>query len=106
MPGKVGIGGIYKEEVMHIAHGDKWVKKLAQDPERKEFLQERLNLWWPRVMNVFGNSKGSANDIYVKLGLKKRTNAEVREVFKKEIKCFTDEWGLTIPKYDESAQPI
>ena len=57
-------------------------------------------------MNVFGNSKGSANDIYVKLGLKKRTNAEVREVFKKEIKGFTDEWGLTIPSYDESAQPI
>ena len=37
---------------------------------------------------------------------KKRTNAEVREVFKKEIKGFTDEWGLTIPSYDESAQPI
>lgn len=106
IPWKEGIGGIYKEEVMHVAHGDKWVKRLAHDPERKEFLQERLNLWWPRVMNVFGNSTGSANDIYVKLGLKKRTNAEVREVFKKEIKQFTDEWGLTIPTYDESVQPI
>ena len=39
------ISGIYKEEVMHVAHGDKWVKKLAADPERKAFLQERLNLW-------------------------------------------------------------
>ena len=104
-PWKEAISGIYKEEVMHVAHGDKWVKKLAADPERKPFLQERLNLWWPRVMNVFGSSRSSTNDIYVKLGLKKRTNAEVRDVFLKEIKSMTDEWGLEIPKYDESAQP-
>ena len=52
---KKGIEGIYKEEVMHLAHGDKWVKILSKDPEQKKFLQERLNLWWPRVMNVFGN---------------------------------------------------
>ena len=56
-------------------------------------------------MNVFGSSRSSTNDIYVKLGLKKRTNAEVRDVFLKEIKSMTDEWGLEIPKYDESAQP-
>tara|TARA_B100000925_G_scaffold137550_1_gene103016 strand:- start:2095 stop:2901 length:807 start_codon:yes stop_codon:yes gene_type:complete len=104
-PWKEAISGIYKEEVMHVAHGDKWVKKLAADPERKAFLQERLNLWWPRVMNVFGSSKSSTNDIYVKLGLKKRTNAEVREVFTKEIKEMTNAWGLTIPEYDETVQP-
>jgi ring-1,2-phenylacetyl-CoA epoxidase subunit PaaA len=104
-PWKEAISGIYKEEVMHVAHGDKWVKKLAADPERKEFLQERLNLWWPRVMNVFGSSKSSTNDIYVRLGLKKRTNAQVREVFLKEIISMTDEWGLVLPEYNESTQP-
>ena len=104
IPWKEGISGIYKEETMHIAHGDKWVKKLSADPERKAFLQERLNLWWPRVMNVFGSSKGAANNIYVKLGLKKRTNSEVREIFTKEIQGFTQEFGLTLPEYVESEQ--
>ena len=56
-------------------------------------------------MNVFGSSKSSTNDIYVKLGLKKRTNAEVREVFTKEIKEMTNAWGLTLPEYDETVQP-
>ena len=105
LPWKKGIEGIYKEEVMHLTHGDKWVKILGKDPETKPFLQERLNLWWPRVMNVFGNSEGSTNDLYVRLGLKARTNAVVRDVFVKEIEVLCEEVGLTIPEYDETKQP-
>jgi ring-1,2-phenylacetyl-CoA epoxidase subunit PaaA len=105
LPWKVGMTGIYKEETMHVAHGDKWVKTLASDPKERPFLQERLNLWWPRVMNVFGNSKGIHNQIYVKLGLKKRTNLEVRNAFVKEIEGFTKEYGLSLPDYREEEQP-
>ncbi len=106
LPWKKGIEGIYKEEIMHLTHGDKWVKILAADPEQKPFLQERLNLWWPRVMNVFGNSQGQANDIYVRLGLKRRTNAEVRDAFLKEIHALCDEVGLVIPEYREADQAV
>jgi ring-1,2-phenylacetyl-CoA epoxidase subunit PaaA len=105
LPWKKGIEGIYKEEVMHLTHGDKWVKILAADPKEKPFLQERLNLWWPRVMNVFGSTAGAANDLYVRLGLKKRTNAEVRTAFVAEINKLCAEVGLIVPEYDESAQP-
>lgn len=101
LPWKKGIEGIYKEEVFHVTHGDTNMKKLAADPAKKEFLQERLNLWWPRVMNVFGKTIGGANDIYVRLGLKQRTNKEVREVFVKEIKGLCAEMGLTIPDWSE-----
>ena len=102
LPWKKGIEGIYKEEVMHLTHGDKWVKILAKDPKDKEFLQERLNLWWPRVMNVFGKSRGGANNIYVQLGLKKRTNEEVRKDFVADIQKLCDEVGLIIPEWNES----
>jgi ring-1,2-phenylacetyl-CoA epoxidase subunit PaaA len=100
-PWKKGIEGIYKEEVMHLTHGDIWVKKLSKDEETKKFLQERLNLWWPRVMNVFGKTIGGANDIYVKLGLKKRSNKDVRDVFVAEIEKLCEECGLTIPAWSE-----
>lgn len=105
LPWKKAIEGIYKEEVMHLAHGDKWIKILAKDPEKKAFLQERLNLWWPRVMNVFGNTKGQTNDLYVRLGLKQRTNQEVRTAFLKEIQELCDEAGLVVPTYKEEDQP-
>lgn len=106
LPWKKAIEGIYKEEVMHLAHGDKWVKILANDPSQKAFLQERLNLWWPRVMNVFGSAQGASNDLYVNLGLKQRTNGEIREVFIKEIQAMCDEVGLKLPTYREEDQPL
>jgi ring-1,2-phenylacetyl-CoA epoxidase subunit PaaA len=105
MPWKKAIEGIYKEEVMHLAHGDKWVRLLSKDPEQKKFLQERLNLWWPRVMNIFGSTQGASNDLYVNLGLKQRTNGEIRAVFVKEIEDMCAEAGLTIPEYREEDQP-
>ncbi|MFT6070383.1 MAG: ring-1,2-phenylacetyl-CoA epoxidase subunit PaaA [Bacteriovoracaceae bacterium] len=103
LPWKKGIEGIYKEEVMHLAHGDKWVRILSKDPKEKEFLQKRLNLWWPRVMNVFGKSTGKSNEFYMKLGLKKRTNKEIRASFVAEIVELCEECGLTLPEYDEAA---
>jgi ring-1,2-phenylacetyl-CoA epoxidase subunit PaaA len=105
MPWKKAIEGIYKEEVMHLAHGDKWVKILSRDPEQKQFLQERLNLWWPRVMNIFGSTQGASNDLYVNLGLKQRTNGEIRGVFVKEIEEMCEQNGLTLPEYREEDQP-
>lgn len=105
LPWKKGVEGIYKEEVMHLAHGDKWVRVLAADPKERPFLQERLDAWWPRVMNVFGSPRGASNDVYVRLGLKRRTNGEVREAFRAEVAGLCADAGLSLPPYDPGAQP-
>jgi ring-1,2-phenylacetyl-CoA epoxidase subunit PaaA len=105
LPWKNAIGTICKEEAMHLAHGDKTVKEMASNPGNRKFIQERLNLWWPRVMNVFGKSTGQSNDVYIRLGLKRRTNAQIRDTFVSEIKNKCAEWGLNIPDYKESEQP-
>ena len=99
LPWKKGIEGIYKEEIMHMAHGDKWVKTLGARGGERDFLLERFHLWWPRVMNVFGNPEGASNDVFVRLGLKRRTNAEVREAFLGEIEPLCREVNLPIPEY-------
>ncbi|EQC43717.1 Phenylacetic acid catabolic protein [Bacteriovorax sp. Seq25_V] len=104
LPWKKGIEGIYKEEIMHLAHGDKWIKILAAS-EKKDFLQERLNIWWPRVMNVFGSTSGRSNDLYVNLGLKKRNNQMVRDTFVKEVQDMCEQAGLVLPEYKEEEQP-
>ena len=56
-------------------------------------------------MNVFGSTKGASNDLYVNLGLKQRTNGEIREVFVKEIEEMCKAHGLTLPVYSEEDQP-
>jgi ring-1,2-phenylacetyl-CoA epoxidase subunit PaaA len=105
LPWKKNIAGIFKEETFHVVHGDKWIGILAQDEKEKPFLQERLNLWWPRVMNVFGSAKSQTNDLYVRLGLKKRTNGEIRKAFLDDIQPLCNKWGLVIPEYNETEQP-
>jgi len=90
---------IFKEENMHMAHGDFWVKKLAQDPKTRDDAQEALNRWFPRTMNIFGRPNSPKNKIYRKLGLKKRDNDEVRQAFALEIKQKCDEFGLAAPSW-------
>lgn len=100
------IDGIFKEEMMHVNHGDTWVRRLAADPETKDEVQEALNKWYPRTMNIFGRPNSSSNKRYCKLGLKHRDNEEVRQAFKADIEKAIEGTGLTLPEwhpeYDES----
>lgn len=100
------IQSIFKEEVMHMNHGDMWVEKLAQDPETREETQKGFEKWFCRTMNIFGRPGSSRNKIYQKWGLKKRDNDAVRESYRKEIEEKATRFGLTMPhwtpEYDES----
>jgi ring-1,2-phenylacetyl-CoA epoxidase subunit PaaA len=100
------IVGIFKEEMMHVNHGDTWVQKLAADPATKDEVQAALNKWYPRTMNIFGRPNAPKNVIYRKFGLKQRDNEEVRQAFKADIEKALQGTGLTlpdwIPEYDEA----
>jgi len=96
--------GIFKEEAMHMAHGDWWVKKLAADPETKDEAQEALNTWFPRTMNIFGRPNSPKNQVYRKLGIKKRDNEEVRQAFAAEIRSKCDQFGLKTPEWKPIAK--
>ncbi|TPW20296.1 MAG: ring-1,2-phenylacetyl-CoA epoxidase subunit PaaA, partial [Elusimicrobia bacterium] len=62
--------GIFKEETMHMAHGDQWVKRLAADPKTHAATQAALEVWYPRTMNIFGRRGSKKNVLYRKYGLK------------------------------------
>ncbi len=91
--------GIFKEEKFHIAHGDNWVKRLAQDPKSHEATQTALNRWFPRTMNIFGRGNSPKNKIYRELGLKKRDNDDVRKAFGQEVADRCKENGLVVPEW-------
>lgn len=97
---------IFKEEMMHVNHGDTWVEKLAANPATRDEVQEALNKWFPRTMNIFGRPGSKRNVIYQKWGLKKRDNDHVRNAFAQEIEEKVTRFGLTMPQwtpdYDEA----
>ncbi len=91
--------GIFKEEKFHIAHGDNWVKRLAQDPATHDVAQAGLNKWFIRTMNIFGRPNSPKNKIYRELGLKKRDNHDVRLTFAQEVAERCKENGLKVPEW-------
>jgi ring-1,2-phenylacetyl-CoA epoxidase subunit PaaA len=91
--------GIMKEETMHIAHGDTWLRRLGRDPATHDELQEGLERWWPRIMNVFGRPKTRRNALYRKWGLKLRDNDEVRQAFVDEVSLVIRDANLTVPTW-------
>ncbi|HVE14469.1 MAG TPA: Phenylacetic acid catabolic protein [Elusimicrobiota bacterium] len=98
--------GIFKEEAMHMAHGDWWVKKLAGDDKTHDEVQKALETWYPRTMNIFGRKDSPRNKVYRKLGLKKRDNDEVRQSFAAEIAKKCGEYGLRAPSWTPEASKM
>ncbi len=100
------INTIFKEEMMHVNHGDTWVERLANDPATRDEVQAALDKWFNRTMNIFGRPGSRRNVIYQKWQLKKRDNDEVREAFRKEIEEKVAKVGLRMPEwtpdYDEN----
>src|SRR5918996_6361147 len=71
-PWRRAIERIFAEEESHVAHGELWVRRLAEAPDTRRDAQEALDKWFIRTMNIFGRPKSSRNELYRKLGLKRR----------------------------------
>lgn len=98
--------GIFKEEAMHMVHGDLWVERLSKDPKTHDETQAALDRWYPRTMNIFGRANSPKNVIYRRLGIKKRDNDEVRQAFAKEIAQKCGAYGLKAPEWKPEASKM
>jgi ring-1,2-phenylacetyl-CoA epoxidase subunit PaaA len=98
-PWRRAMQGIMKEETMHIAHGDAWLKRWGQDKAHHDEVQEALNRWYPRVMNIFGRPNSPRNAVYRRYGLKRRDNDEVRRAFAAEVAEVCRAAGLVPPPW-------
>jgi ring-1,2-phenylacetyl-CoA epoxidase subunit PaaA len=94
-----GMEGIFKEEEMHMAHGDQWTKRLSEDPKTHGELQAAFDKWYPRTMNIFGRANSPKNVLYRKYGLKNRDNDEVRRAFAADVAAKAGKFGLKVPEW-------
>jgi len=93
------IEGIFKEEKMHIRHGELWVQRLAGDAATRAEAQDALNKWYIRTMNIFGRPGSGRNALYRRYRLKVRDNDEVRQAFSREVTGLAAAVGLTVPEW-------
>jgi ring-1,2-phenylacetyl-CoA epoxidase subunit PaaA len=96
---------ILKEEIGHIGYGESKTAELAaRGGEAKEKVQQALDFWYVKALDMFGRSDSTRDQRYIYWGLKRRTNSQAREEFISEVNPLIQKLGLRIPDPLKSRQ--
>jgi ring-1,2-phenylacetyl-CoA epoxidase subunit PaaA len=90
---------VHKEELGHAAFGYKLLRRyLQRDPEHgREKLIQYLKKWYPAGLDMFGKSGSSRQYEFMKWGLRRRTNEEMRAEFEAEVNALLGRLEVPIP---------
>jgi len=89
---------IINEELGHIDYGANKTRELAaKGGETKEKVQKALDRWYVKGLDMFGHSVSKRSERYCHWGIKRRTNAQAREEYIKEVNPLIEEMGLKVP---------
>ena len=85
------------DEVFHTKAGFMHLKEICSTPEGKKAAQERLAKWWPAALDMFGKSTSTNSPVYVKWGIKKHTNEDLRKKYIEEALPEIHKLGMVAP---------
>jgi ring-1,2-phenylacetyl-CoA epoxidase subunit PaaA len=89
---------IVKEEIGHIGYGESKTAELAaKGDEPREKVQQALNFWYIKALDMFGRSDSDRDERYVYWGLKRRSNAQARQEYIQEVNPLIERMHLDIP---------
>ena len=86
------------EEKFHAKFGKESCLELSRNEVGRREVQEAINRYFPITPAFFGSSKSKNNEIYLKWGLKQRTNEEMRMDFMKRVTELVEgDFGMSLP---------
>jgi ring-1,2-phenylacetyl-CoA epoxidase subunit PaaA len=90
---------VHKEEMGHAALGYRFMRRyLAREGERgRERLIKYLAKWYPAGLDMFGKSGSKRQFDYVRWGLRRRTNEQMRDDFTAEVNNLLRKLDIPIP---------
>ena len=89
---------ILVEEQGHIDYGhNKTAEFAARGDEGKERIQKVIDFWYARALDMFGSAASRRSERYLAWGLKRRSNAQARDEYMREVKPLIEAMGLRVP---------
>jgi ring-1,2-phenylacetyl-CoA epoxidase subunit PaaA len=89
---------IIKEEIGHVGYGEsKTAELVAKGEESRDRVQRALNHWYVKALDMFGRSDSTRDQRYIYWGLKRRSNAQARQEFVREVDPLIAKLGLKVP---------
>jgi ring-1,2-phenylacetyl-CoA epoxidase subunit PaaA len=77
---------IVTEELGHIEYGgNKTAELILKGDETKKKVQKALDFWYVTALDMFGHAESKRSDRFRYWGLKRRTNAQAREDYIREV---------------------
>lgn len=93
---------VFREERGHAGMGYRHLREICATDEGKAEANERMKVWWPMTLDMFGRSESTRNKRYRAWGLKKHTNAQLREAFIEDTVPQIEALGLDVPDHLEN----
>ena len=89
---------VINEELGHIDYGHtKTAEFAARGGRDKERIQGVIDAWYPKALDMFGNSNSRRSERYRHWGLKRRTNTQARQEYIREVNPLIEAMGLSVP---------
>jgi ring-1,2-phenylacetyl-CoA epoxidase subunit PaaA len=87
----------WREEEGHAQMGYEMLCDVCASPSGRAEAQEKLATWYPAGLDMFGRSDSTRQYDYIRWGLRRRTNEEMRQAFRDEVDAVLRKVGLTPP---------
>jgi ring-1,2-phenylacetyl-CoA epoxidase subunit PaaA len=91
---------VFREERGHAGMGYIHLQQCLVSDEARALAQERIKIWWPMALDMFGNSGSARNRRYRAWGLKKNTNEDLRDAFISNTVPQVEALGLKVPDHN------
>ncbi len=88
---------IISEENVHVAHGRRIIEEACKTEDGKAEAQAALDRFWPIALDLFGRSDSKRSPLYIKWGLRKTSNADLRNSFIRKTRKKMQTLGLVCP---------
>lgn len=88
---------VLQEESQHISHGYRIIKDICKTDEGKIRVQEVLDWKWGQVLDLFGSSSSGRSKLFLKWGLRQRSNEQARNEFIAKKTPKLESLGLRVP---------
>lgn len=88
---------LHKDEVFHATFGMSNLRRVCSTPEGLEEANEKVKIWWPAALDMFGRSDSEFSDAYVRWGLRQLNNEELRQQYIGDTRPLLEEIGIVVP---------
>ncbi len=88
---------VWREEVGHAAFGYTLLRRVCQTDEGRRAAEHHLPKWYAAGLDMFGSDSSKRQYDFIKWGLRKRSNKQMRDEFIIEVNELLNKVGLPIP---------